>query len=289
MYVTDRLVFVELHKTGGTHIGKWLARLAPGAQLGKHNRVPDALRSRFVIGSVRNPWDWYVSLWAYGCEGRGTVSRQVTRGLDVPYLYRQLGAEMGRTGVRSLPAMVPAMLRQALHDARKDTAAWRRVYRDSGDAGAFREWLAMLFDPTHRFDMAEGFGFCPVSEWAGLLTYRYLKLFTGLDERLYRDATLGTPEGTRALWEDTRFVRAFVRNERLEDDLLAALEGAGHAVDAAGREALLAARGRRTNASRRAPAAHYHDDRTIALVAAREALVIANHGYEPPSPHRQAE
>ncbi len=40
MFVSDKLVFTELHKTGGTHIYSWLSRLIGGEQRGKHNRVP---------------------------------------------------------------------------------------------------------------------------------------------------------------------------------------------------------------------------------------------------------
>lgn len=177
MYVADRLVFVELHKTGGTHISTCLARLAPGEQVGKHNRVPPALRDRFVIGSVRNPWDWYVSLWGYGCDGKGAVFQTVTRGLDIGYLWRDLGIEMGSSGYP-----VGTVLRQTVADLQRPAAAWRRLYRDVNDAGAFREWLQMMMDVSRRFDVAEGFGFSPVSRWAGILTHRYPKaLWTRVD------------------------------------------------------------------------------------------------------------
>ncbi len=194
MYVADRLVFVELHKTGGTHIGTWLSRLAPGEQVGKHNRVPPALRDRFVIGSVRNPWDWYVSLWGYGCDSKGAVFQTVTRGLDFGYLWRDLGIEMGSTGIP-----VGTMLRQAVADLQRPVAAWRRVYR-------------------------------PVSQWAGILTYRYLKLFTTLDARLYTDTTLATEAGARAALAKHRLVQGIIRTEHLEEDFINALNRAGYAL-----------------------------------------------------------
>jgi hypothetical protein len=282
MYVADRLVYTELHKTGGTHIGKWLARLVPGEQVGKHNRVPPALRDRFVIGSVRNPWDWYVSLWAYGCGAQGSVHRQTTRGVDVAYLTQQLGRELGREGWP-----ITAMLRQALADLNKPVAAWQDSYADpSGeDARRFRAWLRLLLDPARRFDMSEGFGFSPVSDWAGLLTYRYLKLFTALDADLYRDRSLRTVAGVQAAWAARRFVKYVVRQEQLEDDLLEALRQAGCTLTESEQSSVRNSRTEKTNTSKRLPTRHYYDEATLSLVAERDALVIANHGYAPPSLH----
>lgn len=275
MYVADRLVFVELHKTGGTHISTWLARLAPGEQVGKHNRVPPALRDRFVIGSVRNPWDWYVSLWGYGCDGKGAVFRTVTRGLDLGYLRRDLGIEMGSSGY--------AVLRQTVADLQRPAAAWRRLYRDVNDAWAFREWLQMMMDVSRRFDVAEGFGFSPVSQWTGILTYRYLRLFTTLDARLYTDTTLATEAGARAALAKHRLVRRIIRTEHLEEDLIDALQRAGYALTQEQCAAVRAGRHARTNTSRRRSASYYYDAASIDLIARREALIIGEHGYVPPA------
>ncbi len=277
MFVADRLVFLELHKTGGTHIGRWLGELVGGEQIGKHNRLPAALADRFILGSVRNPWDWYVSLWAYGCGGEGSVYVQTTRRLSFRYCHQQLAAEMGRD--RAGPR---EWLLQCGHDLVKPVAAWRSCYRDADDARAFRRWLHMLLDPARRFDMAEGYGFSPVAHCGGLMTYRYLKLFTRLGDSLYRDERLARPQGLREAWRDSRLVSYLVRNEHLEDDLLEALERAGYPPRAEQREALLQARSRKTNSSRRRSTDFYYDESSIELVARREALIIEEHGYQPP-------
>ena len=281
MYVADRLVYTELHKTGGTHIGKWLDRLVPGEQRGKHNRVPAALRDRFLLGSIRDPWDWYVSLWAYGCLPRGSVAAQVTRRVNLRYLREQLPAEMGLGGFP-----VGTMLRQLAADVVKPVDRWRAAYRDSKDPAAFRSWLRLMMDPARRFDIAEGYGFSPVSAWAGVLTYRYLKLFTNLDDALYHDRRLGTFEGARRAWAESRTVGHVIRNEHLVEDLLEALTLAGYELNAEQRNALLASRDVRTNRSERLGTAHYYDAESVALVAGREALIIAEHGYTPPMPER---
>ena len=75
MLITDKLVYLELHKTGCTFTRLVLAELFSDSCriVGKHNLVEtipqDVLgdfETKTKIGNIRNPWDWYVSLWAFG-------------------------------------------------------------------------------------------------------------------------------------------------------------------------------------------------------------------------------
>jgi len=278
MYVADRLVFVELHKTGGSHIGKLLSKHVPGLQVGKHNRVPDALRHRPVIGSVRNPWDWYVSLWAYGCSGLGSVRKQCTRRVDIRYLLEELSHEMGRKW--NTPSV---LARQLIADVIKPVKSWKGVYADPESPEQFRTWLRMVLDEDRRFDVAEGFGFSPLSGCAGLMTYRYVKLFARLDQRLYNDSSLSTNSGVRAAFESSRLAGFIIRTEHLEDDFIAALAWAGYELDADAQASVRASRAARTNKSERREASYYYDEETIDLVKHRERLIIDTHGYLPPA------
>lgn len=81
MFVSERFVYLELHKTGCTHIRDILNELLDGGLIGKHNQAtPELFRQRKIFfGSVRNPWEWYTSLWAYGCDNRGALFNNVTR------------------------------------------------------------------------------------------------------------------------------------------------------------------------------------------------------------------
>ena len=71
MFVTDRFVYVHMQKTGGTRIREILAELTDGRAVGRQHGFLDAKPNKLVFGSIRNPLSWYVSLWAFGCEGRG--------------------------------------------------------------------------------------------------------------------------------------------------------------------------------------------------------------------------
>jgi hypothetical protein len=69
MIVTDRLLFLHLHKSGGTFVNALLMRCVPSArQLGYHlpyREVPAAYRDRPVLGTVRSPWAYYVSWYHF--------------------------------------------------------------------------------------------------------------------------------------------------------------------------------------------------------------------------------
>jgi hypothetical protein len=68
MIVTDKFVFVHFPRTGGTFITDVIMRFFPSAQeIGYHlprSLLPDEYSHLPVLGSVRNPWDFYVS-WYY--------------------------------------------------------------------------------------------------------------------------------------------------------------------------------------------------------------------------------
>ena len=83
MFVSDKLVYLQMQKTASTHIAKTLAAVVGGEQHLQHKRLAIDPAGRLVVASIRNPWSWYVSLWAYGCRGGGGESglyNQVTAG-----------------------------------------------------------------------------------------------------------------------------------------------------------------------------------------------------------------
>jgi hypothetical protein len=69
MIATDHLVYVHLHKSGGTFVNECLMRFVPGARvLGYHlprSLIPEDMRHLPVLGFVRSPWSYYVSWYAF--------------------------------------------------------------------------------------------------------------------------------------------------------------------------------------------------------------------------------
>ena len=69
MLITDKLLFLHLHKSGGTFVNALLMRCVPSArQLGYHlpyRETPAAYRKLPVVGTVRSPWAYYVSWYHF--------------------------------------------------------------------------------------------------------------------------------------------------------------------------------------------------------------------------------
>lgn len=272
MFVSDQIVFVELHKTGCTHIRNLLAELVGGEFAGKHNQVDPGLLAdgRVVLGSVRDPWDWYVSLWAYGCDRRGLVYGNVTRG----------GIRFKGHGWKANPyrAALELLRSRSNTNARK----WSRTYQDVNDPGAFREWLQMMHDPHYWSDFGEGYGRSPFSSVAGLYTYRYSRLFSCTGEQTGRLDAISTFDELARHDRDNCFVDHFIRNEKLEADLFAALEASGFRIPDEARARIMQ-RSRTNTSSRKRDPDYYYDPAAERLVGKRERLLVEKFGYMGPA------
>ena len=69
MIVTDKFVFIHFFRTGGTFINELLLEHVGGKMLcyhGPSSIIPNEYKHLPIIGIVRNPWDWYVSVY-YHC------------------------------------------------------------------------------------------------------------------------------------------------------------------------------------------------------------------------------
>ena len=79
MIVTDHFVFIHMHKTGGQTLNDIIKRcLADSREIGYHfprSETPAEFENSPVVGFVRNPWDWYVSWYAF--NRRPTVNNQL--------------------------------------------------------------------------------------------------------------------------------------------------------------------------------------------------------------------
>jgi hypothetical protein len=72
MVVTDRFVFLHLHKSGGSFVLDCLRRFIPSARtVGFHlprHRIPTEHASLPILGFVRNPWSYYVSWYCFQAQ-----------------------------------------------------------------------------------------------------------------------------------------------------------------------------------------------------------------------------
>lgn len=268
MFISDQLVYLELPKSGSSHIVKLLEAIVDGYTYGKHNRLSAEIvpQPRFLVGSIRDPWDWYVSMWAYGCEKQGDMYERLVRprGLGGHGFRRSLWF-----GLASLAC-----------EYRRDPRRFGHVHGSVEDPELFREWLHLIHDPRNRHALSHDYGKSPMSRFGGFLTYRYLHLYSRDLDRLYA-RSVRTQDVVRRLLTDNCLLDFVIRTEHLADDLVAALGQCGIELDEAQRQVVYA--GGRTNASRRSRRLEFfYDADTAELVRSREAPLVEMFQYAPP-------
>lgn len=268
MFLAEKFVYLQLQKTGCTHIAKQMQRFSSGQSYGKkHGRLPldMDLQDRKIIGSIRNPWDWYVSLWAFGCGDRGGLHKRLTS--------RFQGLGMGKYGFRSL-RYLPKILSGS-------TKEWADYYQDSSDASAFRRWLHKLFDPSSSIDLGVDYAFSPLSRYAGFLTFRYQYLYTMDVSKLLSKRGPSSLEALYDFDENNNMLDFCIRNESIADDLAMMFSNLGIELPDSKIRGLQSEK--RTNASNRVrDISYYYDNETSLLVSEKESFIIGKYQYLPP-------
>lgn len=276
MFVHDRFVCLQLQKCASVRIGEILREHVGGQMRGHHERIDIPLGDRKVIASIRDPWSWYVSLWAFGCKGSGGVRYRLT---EPPARARSLPRSLLRARANERP------LAEAVRDfdawRRRDPSSWEPLYADVDDPELFRAWLRRVLDPAPARVLDPHYGSSGVARVAGLLTWRYLRLYVR-DLSALHARSRRSYEDLVALDQRENVCTYIMRIDRLAEELLAALAAVGCPPDDAQREAIVAAAGVRSNVSRHRPSVEYYDAPTVALVAERERLIVDKHGYDVP-------
>lgn len=275
MITTSHLVFLQMQKTGSTHTDRMLRENFDATYIAPKHARSDQIdpAGRLVAGGIRNPFDLYVSMWAFGCLGKGGPRNNQLREKK-PNAIRKGKS----TRLNMLPFELPEASRMAHFEAEKarDIAFWARLYADPDDAGAFREWLHLIHAPEHRFASMHDYGHCPWHGEIGLYTYLCSFLYVGNIEDLFPVETDGLGR-----FDYTRLSRVdqYIRMENIVEDLLKALRMAGHDVTPAIVDAITTADP--TNASARSrDFMAFYDDASIELVKARDGKLAAMFGYE---------
>jgi hypothetical protein len=91
LIATPEFLFIHLHKTGGQFVNRLLLEHYPGARrMGYHqprSEAPAELRGLPAFAFTRNPWDWYVSWYAFNQANprRNPIFRAVSESGDADF------------------------------------------------------------------------------------------------------------------------------------------------------------------------------------------------------------
>jgi len=281
MFVTDKLIYLQMDKTACTHIAYLLAKHIGGQQIGKHNWLHDYKTKKYICGSVRSPWEWYVSTWAFGCQGEGVVHNRVVV-LDYQKFYEffkhKLQSDYSPYSFNNV--QYNDLWLHFINEPRKPMIQWRDTYKDYKNPEKFREWLKLMYDPKRKRDSNEGYSESSVSKFVGLMTYLYCNFFMKDFFQTRNFKGIETFEELKKFDKKNNLLDFTIRVESLEDDFIKMLEKFGYNIDEKTKNLIL--NGGRTNASERLKASYYYDEETIELVAEKEKLIIEKYNYNPP-------
>src|SRR5690349_7225716 len=142
-----KFIYLDVYKTGSTHIHFLLKKIIKDKPVRVKRHAPLTKGRPFtwkggklVFATVRNPWDWYVSMWAYG----HTVENP---------LYEHIKQGFGQEKLNEL-------------------------YEMDNPKVAFPKWLKSMHDPAflaqalkgHRLPSSGLMGFM------GFYTYRFMRV-----------------------------------------------------------------------------------------------------------------
>ena len=289
MYCADRLIYLQLEKTACTHISKLLSYCVSGEQVEKHNPLRDYDASKLIVGSIRNPWNWYVSLWAYGAKGEGMIRKSTTRrsfqnalklysGTYDPF---QFSSWLRKSPFKHSMQTLVNSPRGIWSELNKPVGDWKKSYEDPYDPACFRQWLELILGSARQYGVGVGYAQNSLSSFAGLMTYRYCRLYLRDFVTLSQKCPAYTLDQLISLDQDHNLLDGIIRTEFLESDLIKVLEQANYTIDDQKLSAIHSSPV--TNASTRSSVDFYYDAETIELVSRKEKFIIDKYSYQPPS------
>lgn len=270
MYITDKLIYIQMQKTGCTHIALLLSKVFDGEQVGKHNAASDDQihSNTYFLSSIRNPWDWYLSLWTYGVQGGGALMNRLTNKKNS---HRALKLAL-RNPLKN-HSVLP-------HEVTKDVSLWRDVFDESGNVESFRKWLKLIHTPKNAHWLGEGYGKTAITGFCGFMSYRYLSLCCSGSRNLNNPSSILNYNDLVRFEKKACYIDFFIRQESLEDDFCKGVEQIRPLKQEEKDEIW---NSKKMNTSKRPLAiSKYYDKESIDLICIRDRLLIEKFDYAPP-------
>lgn len=269
MFVSKDIVYLQMQKTGSTHATRLLQRYCGGYVEQKHSQLKqcERFRSSLIVSSIRNPWDWYVSLWAFGCMGKGGLRN---------YLGRLPLSEFTEARRRAdLATIMKFPFRLVLWPGQR--REWIALYSDASNAANFRSWLKLVLGREGQRIGKNGYASSPINAAVGFMTYRFLALTTEYQCWMAEGRKCRTYSEVLAFADRRTITDRILRMESLNNDLASLLNSAGIPLSPKD-----VAEWGRHNSSDHQQTFEYYDAETRDLVARRERFIVDRFGYKMP-------
>lgn len=290
MFISDKLIYLQLEKTACTHIASLLSQTINGTLYLKHNSLKNDVPSKVICGSIRNPWDWYVSLWAFSAKGDSKIYKVATQ-KDIKNAIKMFSGcedpeqfKSWLSGQKTVKKSVNTVLNAPKGiwlEYSKNVKYWHDSYKELYKPQKFRQWLKLMCDSSKAYQYDLGYAKNPIKQFAGFMTYRYFKIHSISFFEQAKALELNTLNQLKEFDEEFNILNRTIKCENLESDLISTIKQAGYNLSDS--QLNLIVQSSKTNKSKHFDSAYYYDDETIDLVAEKEKFIIEKYSYEPPS------
>lgn len=146
----EKFIYLDMYKTGSTYVVSLLNKLMPQKPVRSFRHAPLTKgrplfwkQGKYAFATVRNPWDWYVSMWAYSIEQPNVL------------FFRDVRAALGEEKAK-------------------------RLFDRSNPKESFGLWLKAINDPDFlRKTMTDHpYSRSSVNGFLGFYSYRFIRVTT---------------------------------------------------------------------------------------------------------------
>ena len=269
MFISDRLCFLELGKTGCSYIREVLSEnILQGNLTHIHDTINSELlnSNRFFLGSIRNPFDWYVSLWAFGCLHKKKDP-----------LYSNL------TSRRINPFRLSSINKNYLQKTKfisnqliKNIGINKKLYSDPLNVDNFREWIKMILKKKNKNQLGEHYAISNTNKFIGYMTFHYLLRFID-PSKLYMlfNNEINNYEDLKNFDKNFNFVMSMIKFESIDQDLLSTFNKLNIPIN----KTVILQKKAVNKSVRLRNTMDYYDDEAIKIVRQNDFLIFEKYRY----------
>lgn len=269
MFISDRLCFLELGKTGCSYIREVLSEnISQGYLTHIHDTIDSNLlnSNRFFLGSIRNPFDWYVSLWAFGClrKKKDPLYSNLTSRRINPFRL----SSINKNYLKKIKFISNQLI--------KNIDMNKKLYSDPLNVDNFREWIKIVLKKKDKNQLGEHYAISNTNKFIGYMTFHYLLRFIN-PSKLYMlfNNEINNYEDLINFDKNFNFIVSTIKFENIDQDLLATFNKLNIPIN---KTEIL--RKKAVNKSVRLKnTMDYYDDETIKIVRQNDSLIFEKYRY----------
>ena len=269
MFISDRLCFLELGKTGCSYIREVLSENIPQGNLTHiHDTIDSELlnSNQFFLGSIRNPFDWYVSLWAFGClyKKKDPLYSNLTSRRINPFRL----SSINKNYLKKIKFISNQLI--------KNIGINKKLYSDPLNVDNFREWIKMILKKKNKNQLGEHYAISNTNKFIGYMTFHYLLRFIK-PNKLYMlfNNEISNYEDLKNFDKNFNFIMSMLKFENIDQDLLNIFNKLNIPIN----KTVILQKKAVNKSVRLKNTMDYYNDETIKIVRQNDSLIFEKYRY----------